>query len=120
MGMAEKKGSSGGARGARRYDSRARKRLKVRYGTETLDREATTHNVSAAGVYLKTERVLAPGTPLNLEILTDDGTFRLHGVVAWAKQVPANLAHLLHPGMGVQLIDPPSEWSEFCLRWKPE
>lgn len=120
MGLADQHGTAGPTRHTRREERRARKRLTVRYGTEAPEREGTTQNLSASGMYLKTDRLLPPGTPLNLEVRTDEGTFRLHGVVAWAKQVPATLAALLHPGMGVQLVDPPEEWCEFCRRWSPE
>jgi uncharacterized protein (TIGR02266 family) len=101
-----------------RKQNRARKRLLVRYGEETPDQKAFTQNLSEGGMYVKTNDVLPPGTELTLEIQTDEGTFLLQGVIAWVKRVPANLAHLLPAGMGIQLTQPPRAWIEFCERWK--
>lgn len=101
-----------------RKQNRARKRLMVRYGVETPDHTAFTQNLSEGGMYVTTNDVLSPGTELTLEVQTDEGTFALRGVIAWVKRVPANLAHLLHAGMGIQLTQPPREWIEFCERWK--
>lgn len=107
----------GRSAGSYREERRMRRRFRVRYGTSSIDQEAWTQNLSASGVYLKTTEVFETGTPVNLEIKTDKGTYRVHGTVAWAKKVPTQLAHLLDPGMGIQLVDPPAEWIEFCSQW---
>ena len=116
MADAHRKPTASGLRN--RKQNRARKRLMVRYGEETPDRTAFTQNLSDGGMYVKTNNVLPPGTEVTLEIQTDEGTFVLQGVIAWAKRVPANLAHLLHAGMGIRLTQPPRAWIEFCDRWK--
>ena len=116
--MAHAKRKSTKSWASRRSTQRSHKRLMVRYGMETANRTAFTQNLSDGGMYVKTNNVLPPGTELVVEVQTDDGTFILRGVIAWAKRVPANLAHLLHAGMGIQLIDPPRSWVDFCDRWK--
>lgn len=116
--MAHARRKSAGSWTSRRSKQRAAKRLVVRYGTETPDQTAFTQNLSDGGMYVRTDSVLPVGTELMVEIQTEDGTFALRGVIAWAKKVPANLAHLLHAGMGIQLTDPPRSWIDFCDRWK--
>jgi hypothetical protein len=38
--------------------------------------------------------------------------------VAWAKKVPANLAHILDCGMGLYFVDPGQEWTVFFDEWR--
>ncbi len=101
----------------RRRAPRARKRLLVRYGVEEAKHTAFTKNVSETGIFLHTNTVFKPGTTLLLEIAFPQKVWSLWGRVAWAKQVPAQLAHILECGMGVHFLEPAREWTAFIQIW---
>lgn len=97
----------------KRSKDRVRKRIQVRYGPDGPDKMAFAADVSASGVQLKTNNVLRPGTTVQVELKFPDRTFNLWARVAWAKQVPPQLAHTSHCGMGLKFIEPGPEWERF-------
>jgi hypothetical protein len=99
---------------------RTSRRALVRYGVERPEKTAFTKNLSEGGLFLRTNQVFAPGTLLQVEIEFPDRTFRMWGRVAWAKQVPPQLAHVLDCGMGIALIEPPAEWAQFYAQWRSD
>lgn len=99
---------------------RTRRRVRVRYGVERLEKTAFTQNVSEGGLFLRTNQVFAPGTVLQIEVEFSDRKFSLWARVAWAKQVPPQLAHVVECGMGLSLIEPPPEWVQFYAEWRPK
>ncbi len=99
---------------------RTRRRVLVRYGVDRPEKTAFTQNLSEGGLYLKTNSVFAPGTVLQLAVEFPDRTFSLWARVAWAKQVPPQLAHVLPCGMGLSLIEPPPEWAAFYAEWRSD
>ncbi|MDH3627455.1 MAG: PilZ domain-containing protein [Acidobacteriota bacterium] len=101
------------ALGEKRDTDRARKRVRVRYGVDALNRTGFTRNVSPTGLYIGTNSVFAPGTTLQVELKIDEQTFTMWARVVWAKKVPPQLAHVLDCGMGVCFIDPDPDWLSF-------
>ena len=97
---------------------RAKARLLVRYGITVLDRTAVTKNISESGVFLRTNHPYRPSTTVQLCVHFPDRTFHFWGRVVWAKQVPAQLAHILDCGMGICFIEPSAEWVDFYSEWK--
>ncbi len=111
-------GHGGGSReGDNRSAPRARKRLRVRFGVEALEKTAFTKNLSETGICLRTNQVLPPGTTLQVEIQTPEASFSLWAKVVWAKKVPPQLAHVLDCGMGIRFIQPGEDWVAFCRTW---
>lgn len=103
-----------------RVAPRARKRLKVRFGVEAVDKTAFTKNLSVGGMCLRTNQVLKPGTTIQLEIHGPDRKYSVWAKVVWAKKVPPQLAHVLDCGMGVRFIEPGEDWLEFCRQWSSD
>jgi len=102
----------------KRGNDRTRKRLKVRYGKQKVEKTGFTKNVSIGGLNIRTNNVFPPGTTLLVEITFPERSFSLWGRVRWAKQVPAAMAHVLDCGMGIAFVQPPEDWREFFERWQ--
>jgi hypothetical protein len=97
---------------------RTRGRIRVRYGLEALDRTAFTMNVSVTGAFIRTNQVFPPGKTIKVEFHFRDAALTVYAKVIWAKKVPAQLAHLLHCGMGVRIVDPSPEWLAAFEGWE--
>lgn len=97
---------------------RAKARLLVRYGIQALDRTALTKNISESGLFLRTNHPYRPNTTVQLSIQFPDRSMHFWGRVVWAKQVPAQLAHILDCGMGICFLEPSPEWLAFYSEWK--
>lgn len=102
----------------KRVTTRERKRLMVRFGVSKPERTGFTKNISETGLFINTNQVLRPGTMLAVEVHFSDRTFSHWARVVWAKQVPAQLAHVVECGMGIRFMDPAPDWGEYYLRWK--
>lgn len=107
-----------GERDRKRSIQRARKRLMVRYGVTAPERTAFTKNISETGLFINTNLVVRPGTTIMVQVHFPDRTFSHWARVVWAKQVPAQLAHVVECGMGVRFVDPAPDWAEYFARWK--
>jgi hypothetical protein len=105
-------------KGNKRSTNRAMCRLAVRYGTDTCDRIGFTRDVSEGGMHIQGGRSLAQGTVIQIAVQLRQETVALQGRVAWAKQPPPTLAHLVKGGMGIELIDPPDAWREIVTAWR--
>ena len=103
--------------GERRPAKRLRKRLMVRYGVDEANKMGFTKNISETGIFIRTNTVFRPGTTVHVQVQFPERTFSYWGRVAWAKQVPTQLAHVLECGMGVSFIEPPGDWLEFYRKW---
>ncbi len=102
----------------KRVMNRSRKRLMVRFGVAKPERTAFTKNISDTGLFINTNHVMRPGTMIQVEVHFPDRTFSHWARVVWAKQVPAELAHIVECGMGIRFMDPSPDWGEYYLRWK--
>jgi len=107
-----------GIRVESRAKKRASKRFMVRFGTRGPEKTAFTKNISETGLYLSTNSVYQPGSTIEVAIHFPEKTWTFWAKVAWAKKVPANLAHVLECGMGIQFVDPGEEWVTFFHDWK--
>lgn len=83
---------------------RHRKRLTLKFGSETASRVAFTEDISPQGMCIRTASVSPPGSRIKIDLTLADGTLvRLEGEVVWAKKVPPNMIHLIKKcGMGVR------------------
>jgi Tfp pilus assembly protein PilZ len=90
----------------------------VRFGDDKLNKTGFTANVSEGGLFIRTNSVYPPGATIQVEIDFPERTWRLWARVAWAKKVPARLAHVLSCGMGVSFLDPPDAWYDFYTAWR--
>jgi Tfp pilus assembly protein PilZ len=97
---------------------RTRGRIRVRFGTDKLDRQAFTMNVSLTGAFLRTNQVYPPGRTIKVQFNFDDRSVTLFAKVIWAKKVPPQMAHLLHCGMGVRFVNTGAEWFELFEGWE--
>jgi len=104
----------------RQSHPRTRGRIRVRFGVDKLERTAFTMNVSQTGAFLRTNQVLAPGKTIKVEFAFSDRTLTVYAKVVWAKQVPAQLAHVLMCGMGVRFINPGPEWVAAFGGWESD
>ena len=68
----------------KRVAPRMTKRLTVRYGVEKPEMTGFTTNLSVTGLRLKTNKVIAPGLTIQLEIKFPSRPMLLWGRVAWA------------------------------------
>jgi Tfp pilus assembly protein PilZ len=112
---AEARASS--SRTNKRKANRARKRVLVRFGVGQATHTGFTKNLSERGLFVHTNTVFAPGTTILVEVETPGRSWSFWARVAWAKKVPAQLAHLLECGMGLELIEPGRDWEEFARSW---
>lgn len=96
---------------------RHKRRVMVRYGLEKLERTAFTTSLALLGTAIKTNHVFSPGTTILVEVRLGNDSFTHWARVAWAKKVPPQLAHTLDCGMGLQFLEPTSEWAAAFERW---
>ncbi len=102
----------------KRNQSRARRRVMVKYGLSTAEKTAFTKNLSETGLFIQTNAVFKPGTTIHVAIQFPQDTVSMWAEVVWAKVVPPALAHVLECGMGVRFIDPTPDWKAFFVEWK--
>jgi Tfp pilus assembly protein PilZ len=102
----------------KRTRDRSKKRLMVRYGLEKAEKTAFTKNLSDSGLHLQTNNVFPPGTMILIEVKMPETTFTMWAKVVWAKRMPAQLAHVLGAGMGVEFIEPDPGWAQAVAEWK--
>ena len=89
----------------KQYVVRLKKRLKVHFGIEELNRVAFTENVSLTGMFIRTPNIYPPNTRIRIEFELANNKVELEARVMWAKKVPQNLFHLVKKsGMGVRFL----------------
>jgi curved DNA-binding protein CbpA len=95
--------------------ARIPKRLSVRFGTSQLQHAGFTEDLSPEGMFIKSQVVFKPGTPLLIEVkLSQSKVVSLKGVVKWAKSVPpALIRYTKKAGFGVHLEEIPELYVQF-------
>ncbi len=81
--------------------------LEVDYGNEENYLFAYIRDISATGIFVRTNSPEPPGTRLNLRF-TPHGSpdpFELEGEVIWINPYRPGHSDNLHPGMGIRFID---------------
>ncbi len=93
--------------GDKRLFKRIKKTLRVSIRTESGDTHtALTEDLSAAGFFIKTQKVSPPGTILEISLTGPAETIVISCRVVWARKVPSNLFHLANKnGMGVLITE---------------
>ncbi len=90
----------------KRLFKRIKKTLQVSIVSENGSYTALTEDVSAAGFFIKTKKILPPGTMLDITIKSPSGIIEISCRVVWARKVPSNLFHLASKnGMGVLITE---------------
>lgn len=102
----------------KRNNRRHRKRLMLRFGEGKAEKTGFTRNISATGLFIHTNSVVKPGTTIQVQIHFPDRVVSHWARVAWAKQAPPQLAHVVECGMGVRFIDPKEDWFEYFDQWR--
>jgi hypothetical protein len=95
----------------RRYSQRFTKRLEVTFTSGGLKYRGISSDCSAAGLFIRTQHGLNPGTPIDIELFLPDGAIcLLKGVVRRTVKTPLTT---LKNGMGVELLDKDEHYLEF-------
>jgi uncharacterized protein (TIGR02266 family) len=107
MGKAQDTGTSGMTGAERRQWQRVLVDLEVDYGNQDNYLFAYITDISATGIFVRTNTPEAPGTRLNVRF-TPTGTsarLELEGEVIWINPYRPGQPDNLHPGMGIRFIE---------------
>ncbi|MFH1761124.1 MAG: hypothetical protein ABIA63_08480 [bacterium] len=75
----------------RRVADRGKKKIKVRFGTQVLDKSGHTINISQSGVLISTRYIPEPKSHVNICLEWPDREELKSGVVIWAKMYERTL-----------------------------
>jgi Tfp pilus assembly protein PilZ len=86
------------------------KRLVAKFSSGGDTYNGRLSNLSLRGLFIRTNRVFAPGTTINIELVLPDGTRSfLKGIVRWAERT-----HLaIRNGMGIELLERDRAFMDF-------
>lgn len=106
----------------RRLCQRFTKRLEVTFSSGGSKYRGITSDLSAGGLFIRTQNGLTPGTSIDIEIyLPEDKVARLKGIVRRTVKTPLAM---VKNGMGVELIERDPNFLEFLRNFdfeaKPE
>ncbi|MFQ5480615.1 MAG: PilZ domain-containing protein [Thermodesulfobacteriota bacterium] len=88
-------------------------RHNVHYGlTEPPQFISFITDISVTGLYIKTNKVFAPGTKLFLLIEANESLFKAEGIVVWSKKAPPHLVRHMKSGMGIKFTHVTGELME--------
>lgn len=90
----------------KRILKRVRRRLTLRFGSESPVRTAFTEDVTEHGLFIKTTNLYAPGTHIIIElVLPTEQRVIVTGMVRWSKKVPPTMIHLVNKaGLGIKFL----------------
>jgi hypothetical protein len=85
---------------------RLKKRLSLKFGTDSPTRVAFTEDLSQSGLFIKTVSPLPPGTRVIIELTMPEGEkVMIEGMSRWRKSAPAQVIHLVNKkGMGIRIL----------------
>ncbi len=91
----------------RRGETRVLVDLEVDYGDKNNFLFASIRDISATGIFVRTNAPESPGTHLNLRFTPPDAELplELEGKVIWANSFRPGDPNNLDPGMGVRFLD---------------
>ena len=98
-----------GAKPARR----SRRRFTVRFGPDQPEYIGYSANISSTGIMIRTGRVFAPGTRLQMEVVVVPRALRLQGIVVWARAGDPRWIATGRIGMGLKFIHPPDNLMDY-------
>jgi Tfp pilus assembly protein PilZ len=103
----------------KRLFKRIKKTIQISICTESGTYTALTEDVSAAGFFIKTKKILPPGTILDVTLKGPSETIEVSCRVVWARRVPSNLFHLASKnGMGVLITEFKKGENEYHLLYQ--
>lgn len=95
----------------KRARQRRKTRLSIRFGAERTDKMGLITDVSARGIYIATNAVLPPGSPVRVQVPVPGGEpVQLDGRVMRTRRVPPAFVMISTGGMGVKIKDAPEGW----------
>jgi len=95
----------------KRGRERKKTRLAIRFGAERPDKMGLITDVSARGVYIATNAILPPGSPVRVQVpVPGSEPLQLAGRVMRTRRVPPAFVTISTGGMGVRLHDAPPAW----------
>lgn len=95
----------------RRLCQRFTKRLEVTFSSGTLKYRGISSDLSAGGLFIRTQNGLAPGNLIDIEIyLPENKVGRLKGIVRRTVKSPMNL---VKNGMGIELVERDPHYLDF-------
>ncbi len=97
----------------KRKAKRAIKRLEVKFQT-AVENTAITSNLSEIGIFIRTNRGVAPGNVLSIKLnLPNLQELFLMGKVVRSMRSVSGLSGEAKSGMGIQLISPPHDYIKY-------
>jgi Tfp pilus assembly protein PilZ len=94
----------------KRKDDRIIKRLEVKFQTNG-ERTSITSNLSEKGLFIRTKKVLEPGSTVNLKLdLPNNSSIYLTGKVIRSVRSVTGLLGQAKSGMGISLTNPPDNY----------
>ncbi len=104
----------------RRSSNRVKRRLTVGLRAGAQQHHGIVLDVSPSGLFVATTAPIQPGTELVVEFPARDGgtPFEVSARVARRRRVPQNLQSYEAPGLGLQVIDPPPEFTRLAAGGK--
>ena len=95
----------------KRGRQRKKTRLSIRFGADRPDKMGLITDVSARGLYIATNAVLPPGSPVCVQVpVPGSEPLQLDGRVTRARRVPPAFVMISTGGMGVRLLNAPPSW----------
>jgi len=98
---------------------RSRRRHTIRYGTGAPRHIGYSGNISRTGMMIRTTRVFAPGTRLNLEVELAPRLLALTGFVVWARTGEVRWLPTGRIGMGIKFVGPSDDLINLLLPIAP-
>ncbi|GBE04925.1 MAG TPA: hypothetical protein ENG80_00220 [Nitrospirae bacterium] len=97
----------------KRVSERVFKRLEVQFRT-IVENTAITSNLSESGLFIRTKRGIPMGSILDIKLnLPGLKEIHLTGKVVRSMKTVAGLLGESKSGMGVHLIDPPADYTDY-------
>jgi hypothetical protein len=98
-------GSRPGGRERRRH-RRGYQSCRVTYGLEAPEHRATARRLSAAGLFIATNKVVfAAGVTVVMDLEIGGRLYRVSGVVRHALKIDPRLTRVMKPGMGIAFLE---------------
>ena len=95
----------------KRTRHRKKTSLPARFGAERPEKMGLITDVSARGIYVSTNAVLAKGSPVQVQVkVPGSEPILLQGRVIRTRRIASALVMIATGGMGVRLENPPAGW----------
>jgi hypothetical protein len=100
----------------KRAFARTKRRFLVEFSLEGANCSGFTNDVSPTGIFVRSNRLPDPGTPLAVSLHLPEGKrVVIRGKVVRSVRVPAALSRLIPSGFAIQLTDTPEDYFQFLM-----